>query len=128
MKSKVAKTVTKESSIARFASRIHSVREISVNYEGHDETFAIRPPDVSAQGMFINTSRTFPEGAVLSLQFRLELSGAEVCTRSEVRYCLPGVGVGVEFVGISPAAIRIIEREIKLSRRKSVPIVSARKN
>ena len=34
--------------------------------------------DVSVHGMFINTSRSFPEGAVLNLKFLLSLSGVEI--------------------------------------------------
>jgi hypothetical protein len=41
--------------------------------------------------MFINTGRNFPEGAVLNLKFLLSLSGVEIQTRCEVRYCLKGV-------------------------------------
>lgn len=65
--------------------------------------------------MFINTNRRLAEGAVLNLQFRLALSGAEIRTRCEVRYCLPGVGVGVEFIGISTDEVRAIEKEIELA-------------
>ena len=101
----------------RLSPRIHTVKEISVHYEGRTEEIAIRPPDVSAHGMFFNTQTTFPEGAVLNLRFRLALTGAEIRTRCEVRYCLPGVGVGVEFVGISPEDVRKIEREVQLCRR-----------
>jgi len=102
----------------RFSPRIHTVKEISVHYEGRTEEVAIRPPDVSIHGMFVNTPTRFAEGSVLNLRFRLALTGAEVNTRCEVRYCLPGVGVGVEFVGISPEAIRKIEQEVKLCRRR----------
>lgn len=98
----------------RLAKRVHTVERISVNDEGRTEEVADRLPDVSAQGMFINTSQRFPEGAVLNLSFRLALSGAEIQTRCEVRYCQPGVGVGVEFIGISPEAKGQIEAEIEL--------------
>jgi hypothetical protein len=108
----------KGSSNLRLYPRIHSLREISVDYEGFNEPVSSRPPDISTRGMFINTARRFPEGAVLNLQFRLDLTGAEIHTRCEVRYFLPGVGVGVEFVGISPDAIRTIEKEIKLRNKK----------
>jgi len=101
----------------RLSPRIHTVKEISVHYEGRTEEVAVRPPDVSTRGMFFNTATQFPEGAVLNLKFRLALSGAEIRTRCEVRYCLPGVGVGVEFIDISPQATRKIEREIELCRR-----------
>jgi hypothetical protein len=66
--------------------------------------------------MFFNTPTRFPEGAVLNLRFRLALTGAEIRTRCAVRYCLPGVGAGVEFIGISPESVRKSER----SRRSSV--------
>jgi hypothetical protein len=102
----------------RVSQRIHSLQGIWLNYEGHSEDIAVRPPDVSPQGMFISTTRKFPEGAVLNLKFRLALTGAEIQTRCEVRYCLPGVGVGVEFVGISPQDVSEIEREIELCQGK----------
>lgn len=101
----------------RTSLRIHTVQEISVQYEGRTEEVALRLPDVSTHGMFFNTPTRFPEGAVLHLRFRLALTGAEIRTRCEVRYCLPGVGVGVEFVDIAPEAVRQIEREVELCRR-----------
>lgn len=104
----------------RLSPRIHTVKEVSVHYEGHTEEVALRPPDVSTHGMFFNTTTRFPEGAVLNLRFRLALSGAEIRTRCEVRYCLPGVGIGVEFIHISPQAIRKIEREVQLCKRPRV--------
>jgi PilZ domain len=102
---------------ARLGLRIHSVGEISVRYEGADEAVVTRVPDISTSGMFINTTRKFPEGAVLNLRFRLELTGAEVRTRGEVRYCLPGVGIGVEFIGIPDSATRAILAEIESADR-----------
>jgi hypothetical protein len=52
--------------------------------EGQNEEILVKPPNLSKRGMFINTSRTFPEGAVLNLRFALVLTGAEVRTRCEV--------------------------------------------
>jgi hypothetical protein len=65
--------------------------------------------------MFINTVDSFPEGAVLKVRFRLARSNYRVQTRCEVRYCLPGVGVGVgvEFVGIAPRDEKAIRKEIQ---------------
>ena len=68
--------------------------------------------------MFINTADHFPEGAVLKLRFRLYRSRVEVNTRCEVRYCLPGVGVGVEFVQLPTEAARAIENELCLLNRQ----------
>ena len=109
----------KKWSAARSAARIATLRELSVTYEGYSEDVALRPPDISTRGMFINTSCNFPEGAVLNVRFRLGQTGAEINTRAEVRYCLPGVGVGIEFVDISEEAVRAIEDEITLQKRPS---------
>lgn len=106
----------------RAVPRISSLRELSVTYEGHSEELVTRPPDISTRGMFINTSRVFPEGAVLKVGFRLALTGARVTTRAEVRYCLPGVGVGVEFVQISCEDVEAIQREIENTREPAARV------
>jgi hypothetical protein len=84
-------------------------------YEGFEEDVLVRPPDLSPHGMFINTSHEYPEGAVLKLRFRLSRTRVLIETRCEVRYCLKGVGVGVEFVSISPESVRAIEEEMGAS-------------
>ena len=89
--------------------------ELCLIYEGQSEEVPVLLPDLSAKGMFINTSRYFPLGAVLKIRFRLIRLDAVVQARGEVRYCLPGVGIGVEFLDISPEAIRAIEKELELS-------------
>lgn len=101
---------------ARAAERYSSLRDLQVSYEGHSDTIVTRLPDISTRGMFINTSKHFPEGAVLSVSFRLVRTGVEVQSRCEVRYCLHGVGVGVEFVDISPEAVWAIQEELHLVR------------
>jgi hypothetical protein len=114
--------IKKDWDTARLALRIHSIRQIAVQYEGAEERIISRVPDVSTTGMFINTSRNYAEGAVLNLSFCLALSGLEVQARGEVRYSLPGVGVGVQFVDIAENAIHSIEREIQLSRNTRRPV------
>lgn len=114
-------------STARLAPRHSSLRDLAVTYEGESEDIVTRPPDISARGMFINTTRAFPEGAVLNVRFTLALSGEEVQARCEVRYCLPGVGVGVEFIEISAESVHAIEEEIKAATRRTVNKRSAKK-
>jgi hypothetical protein len=101
----------------RMHPRISSIRDLSVRYEGQDELVRTRTPDISPQGMFINTSQRFPEGAILRVKFQLTLTGEEVEARGEVRYCSPGIGVGVEFTDISPESARAIQNEIDLSAK-----------
>lgn len=101
---------------ARQFERYSSYRDLAVNYEGYSEEIPVRIPDISIFGMFINTPHLFPNGAVLNVKFTLTRSNYQVEARSEVRYCLPGVGVGVEFVEISPEAQKAIEEELRVSQ------------
>ena len=96
----------------RRSPRYAQFSDLSLTYEGRTEEISSRPPDISPHGMFINTARRFPEGAVMKLRFRLSRSGIEVHARGEVRYCLAGVGIGVEFIGLEPEYVRAIEEEI----------------
>jgi hypothetical protein len=102
---------------SRGLARHPHLRELSMTYEGHNESVSIHPPDISAKGMFINTATRFPEGSVLKLRFRLARTGVEIATRCEVRYCLPGVGVGVEFLDLPPECASVIEKEIRHATR-----------
>jgi PilZ domain len=61
--------------------------------------------------MFINTAADFPEGAILKVSFRLAKSNHPIDTRCEVRYCLSGVGIGVEFVDMHPDDQKAIAKE-----------------
>jgi len=99
---------------ARKEARYPQLSELSVAYEGFTEEIILRPPDLSPHGMFINTAKEFPEGAILKLRFRMARRGILVQTRCEVRYRLSGVGIGVEFIDISPDSVRAIEEEIGL--------------
>lgn len=96
----------------RLQPRYSAYRELAVTYEGHSEEIPVRAPDISTQGIFVNTPQCFPVGAVLSLEFRLTRTDFVVKARGEVRYCLSGVGVGVEFIEISPEARSAIEEEM----------------
>ena len=96
----------------RLEPRYAAYRDLAVTYEGYSEKIPVRAPDISPRGIFINTPRPFPEGAVLRIEFRFSRTDVLVKARAEVRYCLPGVGVGVEFVEISPEAQRAIEEEM----------------
>jgi PilZ domain len=106
-----------EFEVERSEHRVQQLSELHLSYEGEGADIPIRPPDISVNGMFVNTSTHFPEGAVVILRFRLTRSNVEVQTRGEVRYCLPGIGIGVEFIGIGPEARRAIEEDLEASSR-----------
>jgi hypothetical protein len=104
---------------ARREIRHPQVSELSMIYEGFEEDISVRPPDLSLHGMFINTSTEYPQGAVLKLRFRLARTGIVIETRCEVRYCLKGVGVGVEFVAIPPETAKAIEDELGVETQRT---------
>jgi hypothetical protein len=109
------------STTARREPRIQHLTELHMSYEGGGCEIPIRPPDISLHGMFVNTSTHFPEGAIVNLRFRLTQSNVEVQTRCEVRYCLPGIGIGVEFVELGAEAVRAIEKELRAFSRPRHP-------
>jgi hypothetical protein len=98
--------------------RFSNLKDLSVTYEGRSEVFAIHPPDISPAGMFINTTANFPEGTVLKVQFRLAKSDHPIDVRCEVRYCLPGVGVGIEFLNLPLRDQKAIRDEIRIPAKK----------
>jgi hypothetical protein len=106
MSSSPHKTPTRE------AERFAAYRNLSLVYEGRSERIEIRAPDISPKGMFIHIPQAFPEGAVMKIEFWLSRSGRQINTRAEVRYCLPGVGIGIEFIDISDEDRQAIETEI----------------
>lgn len=97
---------------SRDAGRFAAYRGLCLIYEGRSEIIEVRAPDISPKGMFIHIPNQFPEGAVIKMEFWLSRSGAHIKVRAEVRYCLLGVGIGVEFVDIAEEDQAIIEREI----------------
>lgn len=94
--------------------RFSNLKDLYVTYEGRSEAFPIHPPDISPAGMFINTAANFPEGTVLKVRFRLAKSDHPIEVRCEVRYCLPGVGVGIEFLNLPLRDQKAIKDEIRV--------------
>ena len=86
--------------------------DLLVEYEGSKRPIPTSVPNLSTTGMFICTPEYFPEGAVLKIRFRLLQMGVLVVTRAEVRHCLTGVGIGVEFIDILDEHREAIAREI----------------
>ncbi|OFV90929.1 MAG: hypothetical protein A3G76_13170 [Acidobacteria bacterium RIFCSPLOWO2_12_FULL_65_11] len=97
---------------ARVSERYAAYRDLAISYEGFSDTILVRAPDISVSGMFINTAKIFPEGAVVKVRFNLSRTMHQVHARAEVRYCLPGVGIGIEFVEISDADRMAIQDEL----------------
>lgn len=58
--------------------------------------------DLSVGGMFIRTKEPLPEGSELRLRFYLN-GGPIVIATAQIRYVIQGMGIGVQFLDLSPA-------------------------
>ncbi len=105
----------KERTGTRTFHRYRCFSDLSITYEGYGGDVPLHAPDLGPRGMFIHTSLHFPEGAVIRVKFRLSRSNFQVSARAEVRYRLPDVGIGVEFIEISPEAQQAIEEELGIA-------------
>ncbi len=97
----------------RAFERYSAYRDLTIVYEGRSEEFMVRSPDISPRGMFVHIPNYFPEGAIVKVEFVLTRSRRHIALRAEVRYCLEGVGIRIEFFDIAPEDQRAIEDEIR---------------
>jgi hypothetical protein len=87
---------------------------IKAYFEGSGATGVARKRDVSARGLYMNTSAILPVGAPVVL--RIQLGAVQVAADARVVYSNPGRGVGVHFYGLSEEARAMLERA-DLTRR-----------
>ena len=97
-------------------------RDLKIVFDGMADAACERSPDLSTSGMFINTPRAYPPGAQIRLRFDLLRTGYIVRAQGEVRYCLPGIGIGVLFVNLPEPARIAIERELEIIKKSEVGI------
>lgn len=77
--------------------------------EGMDVAHAsVRLSDVSADGAFVDSRMVLPPGARTCLRFTM--FEQEVSVQAEVRYSMPGMGMGLRFVDVPPGAASLIAR------------------
>jgi hypothetical protein len=82
---------------------------VDVYFDGQDATGVASTKDISLGGLYMNTQKVLPEGAVLTL--RIPLGEEQVVVNAEVVYSNPGRGVGVRFQGLSEKDRALMERE-----------------
>jgi hypothetical protein len=80
--------------------------------EGIDVSQAnVRLADLSVDGAFVDARTVLPPGAVARLRFTL--LDQEVAVKAEVRYSMPGMGMGLRFLDLSPEARALIARFVE---------------
>jgi hypothetical protein len=94
-------------------SERRSSRRVTFFCEAHFEGFDVahtnvRLADLSVDGAFVDARTVLPPGAITRVRFTL--LDEEVSAKVEVRYSMPGMGMGIRFLDLSPAALAVIER------------------
>jgi PilZ domain len=92
-------------------------RDLKVTYDGMTDWVEVRSPDLSPDGLFLNTTHEFRPGTHLKLCFELSRTGVLIQAMGDVRYCLPGLGVGVEFVDLPARTRGAIEKELEVMQK-----------
>ena len=104
----------------RDAKRITYICEVECDGSGVSR-LATRINDLSMTGAFIDTMTNFSPGTVLELRFHVK--DVRIETTAEVRYCMPGMGMGVRFLDLKPEHAAALESLIE--GRPFVPPVAA---
>lgn len=77
--------------------------------------------DLSLGGMFVETRDPLPVGSEINLRFHLGDGGSIVVALAEVKYSITKLGMGVEFLEISPADRKRIEDYVAKSPKLPDP-------
>lgn len=86
-----------------------------VQYEGAGINAQTRISDLNVSGVFIDAMSPLPVGAALKLIFTLP-GGQRVATEGIVRHSQPGIGMGVEFTGLSADDAKLIQQTVEAHR------------
>ena len=84
---------------------------LDVFFDGEDMTGVASTKDISAGGLYMNTTATIPQGAVLLVRIPFRPNETVVC-RAEVIYSEPGRGLGLRFIDLSDEGRALLEHEI----------------
>jgi len=69
-----------------------------------------RLSDLSAGGAFVDARTNLPTGARVQMRFRL--ADREISVVAEVRYMVPGIGMGVRFVDLTEPDLALIHSAV----------------
>lgn len=94
----------------RAAKRISHVCEVECEGAGLNR-LATRINDISVTGAFIDSLTCYAPGT--SLRLRFHIKDVLIETTAEVRYTMPQVGMGVQFLGLTPDHLAALESLIE---------------
>lgn len=102
----------------REARRITHICEVECDGTGISR-LATRITDLSTTGAFIDSMTNFAVGTRLGLKFRVK--DATIETMCQVRYQMPQVGMGVQFLDLRPEYLAVLEHFVE-GKPLSVPL------
>jgi len=80
---------------------------LEVKYEGAGVRAETRISDISERGVFVDAMMPLPAGAMLRLTFTLP-DGRLMEVEGRVAHCQPRIGMGIEFINLSPEDLQSI--------------------
>ena len=96
----------------RTGRRVPVIRDVSVELALPRISMRGKIFDLGARGAFINVVVGLPAGSMIEVAFDLP-SKEVVKVAASIRYVLPGLGMGVEFMEVGEAESRALERFIE---------------
>lgn len=103
----------------RSAVRKPVIASAQVVEAGSGARLRARSCDLVVQGCYIDTINPFPAGTLVRI--RLEKEGAKVDSKGKVVYRLPGLGMGIAFLDLTPENQRVLEQWLALSGTNEDP-------
>lgn len=104
----------------RQAKRISYICEIQCEGYGIGR-ITTRINDISVTGLFIDSLAHLPVGSILKMKFTLRDTVIEV--DGEIRYCMPQVGMGVQFINLQAEHLEVIESLIEGKPLDTQPLI-----
>ncbi len=101
---------------------------LATQIQSNDRMSLALSRDVSLGGMFIETKQPLPIGSRFQLRFNLEDRGPAIQADAEVVYQVAKLGMGVQFVQLTPADVKRLEVHIAKSpiiAQPSTPVTKA---
>jgi hypothetical protein len=99
--------VDKTTAERRAAKRVSYLCEVECQGAGASR-MNTRINDLSTTGVFVDSMTSFPEGTILTIKFKLR--DTEITVNGEVRYCMPQIGMGIQFIDLRPELRDLIEQ------------------
>lgn len=103
----------------RSAVRKSVIASAQVVEAGSGARLRARSCDLVVQGCYIDTINPCPAGTLVRI--RLEKEGATVDSKGKVVYRLPGLGMGIAFLDLTPENQHVLEQWLALSGTNEDP-------